>query len=125
MTHVNLDAQPAAVRQFMLTLAVPPDGTVLELGGRPVAYLVPPPQTNGGEIADESWTDARNRRRCELIDRKYDNGLTATEDFEIAALQTAMDCHVDRVAPLPLEAARKRHQQLLEKATKAAAGPDS
>ncbi len=125
MTRVNLDALPEAVRQFVLTLAVPPDGTVLELGGRPVAYVVPPPQTNSGAIDDEKWTDARNRRRCELIDRKYDTSLTATEEAELTSLQTAMDRHVDRVAPLPLEAARKLHQQLLEKATKTAAGSDA
>jgi hypothetical protein len=45
MTHVNLDAQPEAVRQFVLALSVPPDGVVLESAGQPVACVVPPPKS--------------------------------------------------------------------------------
>jgi hypothetical protein len=124
MTHVNLDSEPEAVRQFVLTLAVPPEGALLELGGRPVACILPPPQpTNGAE--EEEWTDSKNRRRCDLIDRKYDIGLTPAEEAELAALQTAMHRHIDRVAPLPLEATRQMHQELLKKATKAQVESDS
>jgi len=74
---------------------------------------------------DDEWTDAKNDRRCELIDRKYKRGLSAAEEAELAALQTAMERHVDRVVPLPLEATRKLHQQLLEKAIRLQARSDA
>jgi hypothetical protein len=113
MTHVNLDAQPEAVRQFVLTLAVPPDGTVLELGGRPVARLLPPLPPVNGPADDAEWTDAKNRRRCELIDREIDGTLTPEQAQELAILQRQMLHYRHRVAPLPLEDARRLHQELL------------
>ena len=48
MTHVSLDGQEEAVKQFGLGLAVDPSGSVLELNGRPVACLVPPPKATNG-----------------------------------------------------------------------------
>src|SRR5438477_13001265 len=111
MTHVNLDGLEEAVKQFVLAVAVDPAGSVLELNGRPVAWVVPaaPPAANG----DEAWTEAKNQRRCDLIDRKYAGSLTPAETFELAWLQQAMLRHRQRVAPLPLDAARRLHQELL------------
>jgi hypothetical protein len=43
MTHVNLDAQPDVIRQFVLALPDSAEGVVLESAGRPVACVVPPP----------------------------------------------------------------------------------
>ncbi len=114
MTHVSLDGIPEPVRQFVLALADDPSGSVLEVGGQPVAWVVPaaasPP--NG----DEAWTDAKNQRRCDLIDRKYAAGLTPAEAVELARLQAAMLRYRQRVAPLPLEDARRLHQELLSRA---------
>jgi hypothetical protein len=118
MTHVNLDAQPEVVRQFVLALSASPDGVVLESAGRPVACVVPPPRQEEASLQEAEWTDERNRRRCELIDRKYDHGLSPAEEAELALLQDAMDRAIDRVAPLPLEA-RSLHQELLRKAAHA------
>jgi hypothetical protein len=121
MTHLNLDTQPEAVRQFVLALSASPDGVVLESAGRPVACVVPAPKTTDGAGAPEGvWTDEKNRRRCELLDRKYDRGLSPAEEAELALLQEAMYRHIDRVAPLPLDAARALHQELLQKAARAA-----
>jgi DNA-directed RNA polymerase subunit F len=53
-----------------------------------------------------------------LIDRKYDHGLSPSEQAELALLQNAMYRHIDKVAPLPLDAARSLHQELLEKASR-------
>ena len=120
MTHVNLDTQPEVVRQFVLALSAAPEGTVLESGGRPVACIIAPPMPANGPVERVGeWTEEKNRRRCELIDRKYDHGLTSPEEAELALLQDAMYRHVDRVAPLPLEAARNLHQELLEKVSRA------
>jgi hypothetical protein len=41
MTHVNLDGLDETLRQFVLTLALDPAGSLLELNGRPVAWIVP------------------------------------------------------------------------------------
>ena len=114
MTHVNLDGVAESVRQFVLAVAVDPAGSVLELGGRPVAWVVPaaPSSTNG----DEEWTDAKNQRRCDLIDRKYAGSLTPTEAVELAQLQEQMLRYRRRVAPLPLDDARRLYQELLNKA---------
>ncbi len=120
MTHVNLDTQPEVVRQFVLGLSVSPEGVVLESSGRPVACVVPPPKTTNGPIEPEGpWTEEKNRRRCELIDRKYDQGLSPAEEAELTLLQDAMYRAIDKVAPLPLDAARRLHQELLQKAARA------
>lgn len=120
MTHVNLDTQPEVVRQFVLALSASPDGAVLESAGRPVACVVPPPEpTNGASAQTGEWTEEMNRRRCQLIDRKYDHGLNLTEAAELALLQDQMHRYIDKVAPLPLDAARSLHQELLDKAARA------
>ena len=120
MTHVNLDTQPEAVRQFVLELAGSPEGVVLESAGQPVACVVPPPKSmNGADAQTGEWTAEKNRRRCELIDRKYDHGLSPAEEAELALLQEAMYRTIDQIAPLPLDAARSLHQELLQKAKRA------
>jgi hypothetical protein len=114
MTHVSLDGVAESVRQFVLAVAVDPAGSVLELDGRPVAWVVPaaPSSANG----DGAWTEAKNQRRCDLIDRKYAGHLTPPEAVELAQLQEQMLRHRRQVAPLPLEDARRLHQELLNKA---------
>jgi hypothetical protein len=115
MTHVDLDAVEESVKQFVLAMAVDPAGSVLELNGQPVAWVVPavPPAADG----DEAWTEAKNQRRCDLLDRKYAGRLTPPEAVELARLQEQMLRHRQRVAPLPLEDARKLHQELLSRAS--------
>lgn len=120
MTHVNLDTQPEIVRQFLLALSASPDGAVLESAGRPVACVVPAPKSPT-EVPQDEWTDENNRRRGALLDRKYDEGLNPAEEAELAQLQDAMCRYIDRVAPLPLDAARRQHQELLQKAAQAQA----
>jgi hypothetical protein len=67
MTHVNLDTQPEAVRQFVLALSASGESAILESAGRPVACVVAPPQPREGSAPDEEWTEAKNRRRGELL----------------------------------------------------------
>jgi hypothetical protein len=112
MTHVNLDSQDEKVKQFVLGLTVDPSGSVLELNGRPVACVVPPPK-----LADETtdaavWTDAKNARRIALIKRKHASGLSPAEHVELAGLQEEMLRTRQKLAPLPLDDARKLHQEL-------------
>ena len=71
MTHINLDTQPEVVRQFVLALSAFGEGVVLESAGRPVACVVPPPKSADRASSQHGeWTAEKNRRRCELIDRK-------------------------------------------------------
>jgi hypothetical protein len=121
MKHVSLNGQDESVRQFVLTLAGEPDGSVLELDGRPVARVMPVRGGPNGEPGDE-WTDAKNDRRCELVDRRIAGTLTPAEATELADLQQQMLRHRDRVAPLPLDYARKLHQELLKRAQAAGSG---
>jgi hypothetical protein len=65
------------------------------------------------ESEDETWTDAKNQRRCDLIDRKYAGGLTQNEARELAWLQALMLRYRQRNAPLPIEAARRLYEELL------------
>src|SRR3954447_24779864 len=97
MTHVNLDGVDESVKKILLAVALDPAGSVLELNGQPVAWVVPisTPPGNG----DEVWTEAKNQRRCDLIDRKYAGSLSPTEAVELAQLQEQMLRHRQGVAP--------------------------
>ncbi|MCI0681056.1 MAG: hypothetical protein L0Y71_03040 [Gemmataceae bacterium] len=112
MTHVSLDPQDEVVKQFVLGLAVDPSGSILELNGRPVACIVPPPKAMKC-IGEPEWTDAKNARRVELIKKKHADGLSPAEHVELARLQDEMLRFRQKVAPLPLEDARRLHQELL------------
>src|SRR5438876_6588035 len=85
MTRVNLDGVDESVRQFVLAVAADPAGSVLELGGRPVAWVVPAASSSADE---ETWSDAKNQRRCDLIDRKYAGSLTPPEAVELGCLRS-------------------------------------
>jgi hypothetical protein len=115
MTHVSLDAQDEAVKQFVLGLTVDPSGSVLELNGQPVACVVPPPKAMNG-AGEPEWTDAKNARRIELIKKKHADGLLPAEHVELGGLQDEMLRFRQKVAPLPLEDARRLHQELLARA---------
>src|SRR5205807_107205 len=90
------------------------NGSVLELDGRALACVVPlieePVKSNG------AWSEAKNTRRCALIDKEIDGFLSAAEAVELHRLQREMLAHRHKVAPLPLPEARTLHQELLAKA---------
>ncbi len=112
MQHVSLDAENESVKQFILSLSTNPGSSVLELNGQAVLQVTPiTVPTNG---ADEEWTEEKNARRCQLIDREIANTLTLEEAQELARLQQEMLRYRRRVAPLPLEDARDLCQDLLQ-----------
>jgi len=112
VNHIAIDAQDEAVKRFFLSLPAEPEGSVVELNGQVVACLVPPPKSMNG--ATEAWSDAKNERRCALIDREFDGPpLTPAEKVELAGLQEEMLRYRQRLAPLPIEDARRLHQELL------------
>ena len=89
----------------------------MEMNGHAVARVLP--VTESDEAADASdWTETENERRCQLIDREINGTLTPNEARELAILQKRMLAYQERVAPLPIEATRRLHHQLLRKANK-------
>jgi hypothetical protein len=123
MTHIDLNSQDEAVKQFFLSLPVDADGALVEADGRPVARLVPIGNgTDGAPDGEGAWTKEKNARRCFLIDREIDGTLTPEEARELAILQRQLLQHLDRVAPLPLEGTRRLYEELLAKAEAARNG---
>jgi len=69
------------------------------------------------ERPDEpDWNDAKNDRRCDLIDKEIEGTLLPAEKRELAQLQRQMLAYRRKVAPLPLKEAQRLHQHLLMKA---------
>src|SRR5437868_2939170 len=100
VTHVNIDRQPDAVKQFFATLTLTPEGSLVEMDGRAVAHVLPAdPAAVGPDEAE--WTPQLNHRRCDLVDKKFAGGLTPAEDAELARLTAGLRRFVDRIAPVP------------------------
>ena len=105
MNYINLDAKGEAIKQFFLSLPSDPEGTVVEVNGRAVARLVPIlAGDNDASNGEHAWTKAKNVRRCFLIDQEIEGTLSPEEARELAAFQRQMLQHVQRIAPLPLDA---------------------
>lgn len=114
VNHIRLDAQDEAVKRFFLSLPVDPRGSVLELEGHAVACILPLSPESGGGAAPAEWTEAKNARRCALIDREIDETLTPEEAVELHRLQGEMLYHRRQAASLPLEDARRLHQRRIK-----------
>jgi hypothetical protein len=104
------------VKRFILALTVEQGASVLELNGKAVACVVPPPRPVSSTSDD--WNDDKNDRRCNLIDREIDGVITPEEAVELRQLQDEMLRYQQKVAPWPIEAARQVHQELLKKAAR-------
>jgi hypothetical protein len=61
------------------------------------------------------WTDAKNHKRCELVDKEIDGTLTDEEAPELMVLQVEMLAYRRKIAPLPLDDLHTIHQQLLQR----------
>lgn len=103
MKHILLNMQDEAVKRFFLSLSADSQGSVVELNGRTLAYLMP---VSLSSQDDGGWTEAKNERRCDLIDKEIESTLTPAETVELQSLQQAMLNYRNRVAPLPIAAVR-------------------
>jgi hypothetical protein len=65
---------------------------------------------NNGE-----WSDEKNARRIELIDKKIAGTIAPTESVELAMLQRQAEAHFDETAPPPMDGVAELHQQLLSR----------
>lgn len=61
-----------------------------------------PPSSAQEHVTAVDWNDSKNDRRCALIDRKHDVGLSPAEETELDTLQGEFAAHQRRVAPRPL-----------------------
>lgn len=62
-----------------------------------------------------AWSEQGETRRRELIDKDIAGTITADELVELARLDRLANEHFDRVAPPPVEGARRLHNQLIQK----------
>ena len=113
---------PDVVEQYLRSVMTP-EGTTIRRNGKPIARVLPvngsPPAEVPVTAPDLPWTEELNARRVDLINRKYKVGLTGAEEAELAGLKAVLRRHVDQVAPLPVEAARELHRELLAEADRA------
>jgi hypothetical protein len=90
-----------------------PPKLVLEVGDSLVELSVRS-RKNGGSGQDAVlWSAEKDARRCELIDKKIQRTIDAAEACELGELQSEAMEHFDRIAPPPIEGARRLHEQLL------------
>jgi hypothetical protein len=66
------------------------------------------PAVNGG------WSEEGERRRRDLIDKDIAGTIAEEERSELARLDRLANEHFDRVAPPPIEGARRLHTRLLQ-----------
>jgi predicted transcriptional regulator len=65
--------------------------------------------------ANGEWSAEAERRRRMLIDRDIAGTITQEEQRELARLDRMANEHFDRVAPPPIEGARRLHAELVRK----------
>jgi hypothetical protein len=120
--RIDLDTQGDLVKRFFQSLPPDPEGSVVELNGHAVARVVPLGNPVHGPVEHAGpWSEAKNARRCALVDREIDGTLTPEEAAELALLQEQMLRERRKLAPVPLEDLRRLHQDLLTRAQKQAA----
>ncbi len=60
------------------------------------------------------WSDELNRRRFELIDKKYHKSISAAEEAELDRLTQVMREQIDTEANLPISGVEELYRRLLE-----------
>ena len=117
MKTIDLATQGEAVQKFFHRLQIGREGSLVEMNGHAVAHVLPVLNNKEPQAEAGTWTENKNTRRCKLIDREIAGTLTSAEALELTTLQQQMLAYRQKVAPLPIEDARRLHQELLRKAT--------
>jgi hypothetical protein len=123
MNHFRWESLSEPLREFFRSLAGLPDGAVIEENGRPIFRVTAYPEPAAAATAGVPWTEADNRRRCELIDLDLDGRLSPDERRELDDLEARISRYVNAIAPLPLEPLRQLHERLLEEAAESNGPP--
>lgn len=66
------------------------------------------------DISVNQWTQKKNQRRCQLIDRSLQAELTTAEQRELKNLQEEAEAYFDELAPPPIQGALMLHAELLK-----------
>lgn len=106
-TASNNEFQAAAIEAFIATIKDSgiKDAKLIELIGR---TLWEPAE------AKQAWTEEKNSRRMELIDKMFRDSITNVERFELGSLTQAMRAALDTEENTPLSGAKKLYSDLLE-----------
>ena len=64
-----------------------------------IDYMTRQPAKASDARATAEWTEEKNARRVALVNKKYDQGLTAAERKELKQLQAEVDRFGDRAVP--------------------------
>jgi hypothetical protein len=62
-----------------------------------------------------TWSDELESRRLALIDKEIAGTISNAEQRELAQLDRVANEHFDRIAPPPIEGARRLHEELQRK----------
>ena len=73
--HIDLDSQDEHVKQFVLSLDLDPEGSVLEADGRAVAHVLP--------VADAAVRYDRDKLAAAILSRR-DDSRVLNQDWEHA-----------------------------------------
>jgi hypothetical protein len=60
VNHIPLDAQDEAVKRFVLSLPVDPQGSILEFNGQAIVCVLPATVLHEGDNGNGPWTDEKN-----------------------------------------------------------------
>lgn len=118
MTRVEIDRTSDEVRKFLMTLNDEESVVILTLHGQPVLRVIQERLVSG--VGSDDWTDEKNNRRCQLINKKYDTGVSAEEQKELDHLQMQLYRHREQELPLPYEFADRLFRELERKSAKLA-----
>ena len=108
---IPLDEVEEPVKRFFERLDVSNEASLVKVNGKHVYLVVR--SASDQKPFDEHWTDEKNHRRYELIDKEIAQTITPTEAVELEELTQQMRRHRDRVAPLPLDHVRQVHDDLI------------
>jgi hypothetical protein len=61
----------------------------------------------------DTWSDAKDARRCDLIDRDIAGTISESERAELMRLEAQANEYFDQIAPPPIKGMQRLHQQLL------------
>ena len=123
MKHIELNAHGEAIRQFFLSLPDDPDGrSSNSTAAWSPAYSQLRKTGRGSKTIRDHGPKPRTKSAVLSIDKEIDGHLTRQEALELEGLQRQMQRHLRTLTPLPLEDARRLHEELVKKAEAARRG---
>ncbi|MGH7137988.1 MAG: hypothetical protein ACREHD_19740 [Pirellulales bacterium] len=70
-------------------------------------------EEEAASVANGTWSEEGEKRRRDLIDKDISGTISAAELVELSRLDQLANEHFDRIAPPPIEGARRLHDRLM------------